>query len=296
FRKHFRITKSTANIIIDEYKNSKFYFEENNWLRGTPMKTAETEIFLFLCDGSLLDIAPRYIKFPKSPEEKERLSDDFFKVSGFPSTLGCINGTSIPVITPSHKIKSTYVNRHDTLAITVQAICDHRKCFIDVFTGTPGKIHDSRVLKLSHVYKLLPNICGSNYHILGDSAYHIREWLLTPYRDFGNLDENERQFNKTFCATRVLIENSFGILKSRFRQLLQVQSVEKISKFIFSCCVLHNLCIMNCDELEQEECMVNCTIGDNIEGSNTEDTEVHLRKLGEIKRKFIKNRLTHLHT
>lgn len=52
-------------------------------------------------------------------------------------------------------------------------------------------------------------------------------------------------FNTRLSSTRVLIENSFGILKNRFRQLqkLEFVSVETICHFTMSCCVIHNLCI-----------------------------------------------------
>lgn len=45
------------------------------------------------------------------------------------------------------------------------------------------------------------------------------------------------------------IENSFGLLKSRFRHLVRtdLMSAEKIGNFILCCCVLHNLCLSNND-------------------------------------------------
>lgn len=74
---------------------------------------------------------------------------------------------------------------------------------------------------------------------------HIKLWLLTPYRDYGNLSVDKIHYNKVFSGTRVLIENTFGLLKNRFRNLmkLEFQEEDKITKFIMSCCVLHNLCI-----------------------------------------------------
>lgn len=88
---------------------------------------------------------------------------------------------------------------------------------------------------LSDLSKELLSKCDKKFHLIGDGAYGIREWLLVPYKDYGRLTESQKNFNKNFCATRVLIENSFGLLKSRFRQLtcLDVHSVDKITKFIF---------------------------------------------------------------
>ena len=83
-------------------------------------------------------------------------------MSGFPDVLGAIDGTSINIVTPAHKLKSTYVNRHDNPSMTLQAICLHNKLFVDVFTGMPGKIHDARVLKLSDINHRLPQLCLQN--------------------------------------------------------------------------------------------------------------------------------------
>lgn len=166
--------------------------------------------------------------------------------------MGCIDGTSITIRTPKHKIKSTYVNRHDIPSVTLQGICDYRRRFIDVFTGPPGRIHDSRVCKLSFISSELPTICQPEYHILGDNAYHLREYLLIPYRQYDQLTQEQGIYNKKFSATRVIIENTFGILKGRFRQLTELyfHKVNKISKFIISCCTLHNFCIEENDFME----------------------------------------------
>lgn len=69
---------------------------------------------------------------------------------------------------------------------------------------------------MSDISHKLPQICGDRYHILGDNAYAIRSYLLTPYRDCGNLTESHKVFNKKLSGSRVLIENTFGIFKGRF--------------------------------------------------------------------------------
>lgn len=206
--------------------------------------------------------------------------------------MGCIDGTSINIKTPAKKIKSTYTNRHDLPAITLQAICDYKRRFIDIFTGIPGKVHDSRVLKLSPISSQLQNICCENvgeyrYHIIGDGAYPIRPWLLTPYKDYGNLTEEQKKYNEKLSSTRVLIENSFGILKGRFRQLLQIDmhSVQRITTFIISCCILHNLCIFYNDELDSSEIYVE--EDKNEENNPLRETDFNLRKKGEDKREFL---------
>ncbi|CAN8023446.1 unnamed protein product, partial [Ixodes persulcatus] len=109
----------------------------------------------------------------------------------------------------------------------LQEICDRHKRFLDVTSGHPSKVHDAR------------------YHILGDAAYPLREYMLTPFRDYGRLTTKQRNFNLKFSGTRVLIENCFADLKKRFRQLklLEFITVDHSARFIIACCTLHNLCI-----------------------------------------------------
>ncbi|KAH6924284.1 hypothetical protein HPB50_014634 [Hyalomma asiaticum] len=130
----------------------------------------------------------------------------------------------------------------------MQAICDSKGRFQDVFTGPTSKVHDARVLKLSTIQQDLPTLCQVNkYHILGDAAYPIREHLLTPFKNYGNMTHAKRKYNYCHASTRVVIENSFALLKHRFRQLRYVEltTVDKATQIIIACCVLHNICLDN---------------------------------------------------
>jgi len=127
-------------------------------------------------------------------------------------------------------------------------------------------------------------MCEKKYNLLGDGAYPIQEKLLVPYNDYGRLTESQKTFNKILNSTRVLIENTFGLLKSRFKQLLQLDthSVDKITKFIISSCILHNLCI---------DIVVTFRLMELFNGS--EDimfkTDMLLKQNGETKQDAIKN-------
>ena len=55
--------------------------------------------------------------------------------------------------------------------------------------------------------------------ILGDSAYALSEWLMKSFTDRGNLTPDESSFNIKHSTTRVVVENAFGRLKGRFRNI-----------------------------------------------------------------------------
>lgn len=172
-------------------------------------------------------------------------------------------------------------------SLTLQAICDAKKRFLDVFTGPPSKIHDARVFNLSFISHMLPDICGNEWHILGDAAYPLQKYLITPYRDYGNLTQKQRNFNYKFSVCRVKIENAFGLLKARFRQLIRLNfhTVQRCCKFIIACCTLHNLCILHKDELP--DLLEEVDKFQNIENYLEEDYRDHDRVAGEEKRNFL---------
>lgn len=59
-------------------------------------------------------------------------------------------------------------------------------------------------------------------------------------------------YNKIHSKTRVKIENSFGLLKGRWRRLkyITVYKVEKASNIVMACYILHNFCLANNDFAE----------------------------------------------
>lgn len=92
----------------------------------------------------------------------------------------------------------------------VNFICDNESA------GCPGSTHHARVFRIS---PLSNRVIGREQHLLGDSAYPCSINLITPYKDNGHLTRNQQKFNRAHSATRVVIEQSFGFLKSRFRCL-----------------------------------------------------------------------------
>lgn len=327
FRRNFRLPRKACCELIQKFEESIFC-PSGRRSGGSPAKRPDEHILSFLwyasnkasmrevailfnmAESTLLAVIERVLQFLCyiAPDvinfgsDKAALAEAFEKIAGFPNVIGCIDGTYIPMRCPNNKVKSTYGNRHNQVSLTMQGICDAKGRFQDVFTGTPGKIHDARVLRLSLVHEDLPTICEINkYHLLGDAAYPIREHLLTPYKHYGTMTPAKLAYNHRHAVTRVKIENAFGLLKQRFRQLRYVEftTVDKITQFIVACCVLHNIC------LEAGDCTVDDLLTDAEREERTEDLDVHnrgnqaelqasqpsqtaregaLRRLGELKR------------
>lgn len=78
---------------------------------------------------------------------------------------------------------------------------------------------------------------------MGDSAYPCLKQLIVPYKDNGHLTRAQRMFNQKLSSCRVVIENAFGCLKQRFRQLyhFKLRNIIRMVRVIHACCVLHNI-------------------------------------------------------
>ncbi|KYN01659.1 Putative nuclease HARBI1 [Cyphomyrmex costatus] len=130
--------------------------------------------------------------------------------------------------------------------------------FTHIYVGNVGSVHDSRIFRLSALQQYINDSTKfpNDTHIIGDAAYGLHQHLLVPYPDNGHLTQRQKNYNFCFSSTRMVIERAFAYLKGRWRSLLHVLAVNDV-KFapyhIYACCVLHNICLLQKDELELQE-------------------------------------------
>lgn len=196
----------------------------------------------------------KFIKWP-SDAEMNTIAHQFNDIGAynFPGVVGAIDGSHIPIEPPSENPNS-YYNRKRFHSIILQGICKDDLQFIHTNIGWPGRVHDAKVLKNSSIWTDGYQKCrfGQN-HLLGDAAYPLKVWLITPYRDTGRLTRQQKYFNKCLASKRQVIERAFGLLKGRFRRLKHInnRSVISICDSIQAACVLHNICIQNGEDIEE---------------------------------------------
>ena len=121
----------------------------------------------------------------------------------------------------------------------------------------PGRAHDTRVWQKSSLSCKLPDLCyieGQRleelYHILGDTAYPLSNYLMTPYRiRGGRLGGKKKEFNTHLASKRSVIEKAFGLHGLTFLMLLKLKfkNHHKQILCVVAACVLHNWCLMEDD-------------------------------------------------
>lgn len=139
------------------------------------------------------------------------------------------------------------------------------------YTGWPGCTHDARVLRNSSLFEdgEQGNAIGQRNFIIADSAYPLRNWLIIPFRNTGHLTPRQHRFNRRLSSARQIVERCYGHLKGRFRRLreITVRKPPQIIAIIISGCILHNLCVLSHDDVEDfidEDHDVNANFYPNI--------------------------------
>lgn len=172
----------------------------------------------------------------------------------FIGIIGAIDGSHIRILKPKENPNS-YCNRKIYLSVLLQGVCDSKKLFLGVYAGEPGSIHDMRLFRKSDLNSRIRNgsvIISEDHHLIGDLAYKLSHYLLVGFKNNVVLTPAQINFNNKLSQCRVVIENAFALLKGRFRRLksLETTRLDLIPLIIVSGTVLHNICILNGDLLE----------------------------------------------
>ncbi|XP_034095934.1 putative nuclease HARBI1 isoform X1 [Gymnodraco acuticeps] len=182
-----------------------------------------------------------------------------FRAAGFPNTVCAVDGCHIPIVKPHCENPVAYINRKQFYSVVLTGFCDSKRRFCHVNVGHPGSWHDARAFRLSAVGRLLDedpqSLVPEGMHIIGDSAYPLLPQLMRPYRDNGHLTARQCRFNQKLNVARVVIEHTFGLLKTKFRRLkcLYMKNIANISTAVTACCILHNMCLEEGEAIEVDE-------------------------------------------
>lgn len=300
FRRIFRLTKELVeNIIIlvtpymvQPRRNSalspqlKVLCSLKFFASGSYQLDVGSNIFLSISQSSVSraveevanilnrpEIFNHWVKFSVNEENLVNLRNGFFNMYGFPGVIGAIDCTHVAIVPPKTNDpvypEHMYINRKRYHSINIQLVCDSKLRILSVNSRYPGSTHDNHILSNSNIKVAMERLhqMGYNgYHLLGDSGYYLRAWLLTPTEVEPPPNTNEYRYNACHKSTRSIIERCNGVLKMRFRCLLKHRVLhytpDKASLIINACVVLHNMCINhNIPEPDLDEELENVDFG-----------------------------------
>lgn len=190
---------------------------------------------------------------PSNPESWLEVEEGFRK--NFPRCVGAIDGKHIVIQSPAYS-GSEYYNYKKSFSIVLLGLVDHDYKFLFADIGCQGRISDGGVFRNSLLWH---KICSDDlnlppptplpdstkdvpYVFLGDGAFALSTHIMKPYPGNHNIESPKRVFNNRLSSARVVVENTFGILASKFRIFRKpiLLNPEKTSVLTMTCILLHN--------------------------------------------------------
>nr|CAH7743530.1 unnamed protein product [Callosobruchus chinensis] len=192
------------------------------------------------------NILRRFIQFPQTVQKRQAIINGFSNKFQIPGCLGCIDCTHVALVRPNEH-EERFLNRKHYHSRNVQIICDSNLNVLNVDATFGGATDDAHIWKNSEVQRHLRDLHQHGEHVwfLGDSAYPLRPWLLTP---IVNAEPNtpDEHYTNLHTTCRNMVERCIGVMKARWRCLLAHRVLHydhhMVAKIINACTVLHNIC------------------------------------------------------
>jgi hypothetical protein len=200
------------------------------------------------------------IVFPKDHAVQEEIAAGFKAKSdaNFDGCAGCIDGLLVWMHKPTKKeCEATGVGqikylcgRKSKYGLNLQAICDHKRRFLDVSILFGGSTSDLLAFEASPIRETLaeegflaPGLC-----MFGDNAYVNQFFMATPYPNVRMSTNHEKDaYNFYHSQLRINIECAFGMLVARWgflkKKTPEQYTVKKTVAVVSCLCKLHNFLI-----------------------------------------------------
>lgn len=236
----------------------------------------------------------KILRCPKSEEEcmLESLKFKSNRRSPITGIIGAIDGIAIEIEKPTLNCvpdPRKYMNRKGFFAIVGQALVNSEYKFLFFSATHAGGTHDSTAFQASGLYRMIKNgLLPIWALILADDAYSNELNIVTPFKG-RNLDRSMDSFNFHHSSCRMVVEQAFGILVSRFGIFWSPLrgTLKRKTKIISTAVKLHNFIIDNKEDREFD--FIPNHVDNNVRGTpnvflqnelHTEVEEMRNRRIG----------------
>ncbi|XP_025266103.1 putative nuclease HARBI1 [Camponotus floridanus] len=209
------------------------------------VSTTSAHYIVHRVSAAIARLRPHYIRLPTTEEEIRNAQLQFYNIARFPRVIGCIDCTHIRVQSFGGENAELFRNRKGYFSFNIQVVCNSNLEIIDIVARWQGSVHDSTIFNNSRLRANFENGMYGNSLLLGDSAYPLKRYLVTPL--LAPQTAAEHLYNEAHIRTRNTIERLFGIWKRRFPILALVMRYHqhRIMNIIIATAVLHNIARRN---------------------------------------------------
>ncbi|KAJ8665956.1 hypothetical protein QAD02_007618 [Eretmocerus hayati] len=209
-----------------------------------PISQPTLSKYIHIVISAINSLRHRYIRFPRTEEEIEKIQDEFAERLGIDGVLGALDCTTIKIFTPA-EFEEAFVDRKNNHSLNSQMICNmnYKIMALKICRGSTHDQHIWNRCKIrDRMYRFrLQN--GRAFYFIADEGYSPSRVLLVPMSDAAP-GTPERNYSDAIRGTRCKIEQTFGVLKGSWRCLNGMRGLHYEPHFaaeiITSCVILHN--------------------------------------------------------
>lgn len=202
------------------------------------------------------------LQSPSTTKEWLEIAEQFEQRWNMPHTIGCIDGKHVRIQCPPNAGSFFYNYKHfHSLVLLAIADADYNIIYFDI--GAEGKASDGGIWRSCSMHGDLedpdnpcnipteapiPGIDGNiPYFLLGDDAFALTPYLMKPFPST-SLTKKQRLFNYRLSRARRVVENTFGILATRFRIYRQeiAMGPDGVDLVVRATVLLHNMLRKKC--------------------------------------------------
>ena len=230
-----------------------------------------------------------YLQCPTNREDWLAIANGFKVKWNLPHCIGALDGKHFRITKPPGS-GSLYHNYKGYFSIVLLAAVDANYEFIWLQCGAEGCASDASIWRSSSLFTALNDpvnvldlppattIAGMTtplpYFFVADDAFALSPTVMKPYPHHG-LSLQQRILNYRLSRGRMVVENAFGILSTRFRIFRREMEVrpQTAEKIVVAACCLHNFLRRKCGSNYMPRSAVD---GDNGEpGQWREEAPLH---------------------
>lgn len=148
---------------------------------------------------SIINLKHRFLYWPNDTERTKLVSETSHEM---PGCVGHVDGSEIKLAEAPVKNHELYFSRKRQYSIKMQAVCDHKLRIRQVTIGYPGSVHDAKIFINCPLAKHPQNYLSISEWVAGDSAYPLKPFSVTPFRQNSSehTREEREEFNKYFSS------------------------------------------------------------------------------------------------
>ncbi|KAK2572795.1 Protein ALP1-like [Acropora cervicornis] len=260
-----------------------------------------SEVCLEVAQSICEEFGQQFLGTP-SHEDLKRQAQLFETELGYPMCIGERDGSHIP-IRRSFEEERFYGASKGFIVLQIVAGADYR--ILAATMGHAGNTHDSTIMKNHSFWKNREDIFPPGSRVIegvripyletGDSAFKPTPTSMKPCTHKKRTDA-QAYYNYRHSSARMVVEQTFGLLKGRFRILwfTNESSIPTVNAITMACCILHNICIVREVAFKYEWILARKDIH-KLDNSEDDDVDVVERNVaGASDAKEIRKALTSL--